>query len=156
MSSKTKSASGFKREKRDGRTVLVKKAGNGEVVKNGPADFLAYDSSGNYLGFFGEEATAAVAAARGRPSIAHIDSASDLSLWVAWNDGLDSGARVMADQDDRQIMCFSDSIFLRAHDDRKSWIVEVLTDAEMSDEYWDDGQCTFDLRVLNDGKFRLE
>jgi hypothetical protein len=151
-----KSKSEFNRVKRNGDTLLVKTLPNGSEVQNNGVDFTAYDADGNYLGFHADQDKAEASAISGKPSIATIDNANDLALWLMWNDAIDSGARVLSDEEGWQIISLRDGIFMRAKADEGGYAVELLTDQDMQDHYWDNDSQTFNLSIVKNDKLRLE
>jgi hypothetical protein len=146
----------FKRVKRNGDTLYIKTLPGGAEVHRSKGEFTVYDYDGNYLGFTADQAKAEAMAMRGRPGLITIDGASDLSLWVMWNDAIENGARVLTDDDGWQIIFIRDGIFMRAKEDDSGYDVDLLTDEEMASYYWDDETETFALELAKGKKLRLE
>ena len=92
----TKKLSGFKKEKdNEGNNALVKRFENGSYIAHSGEEFYAYNERGQYLGFSTEQDEAEFMAQNGFAN--QIDDISDLSLWVMWNDAVDSGEKPLED-----------------------------------------------------------
>lgn len=130
---------------------------DGSKIVEEAGEFTAYDNKGNYLGFVADETVATRMAQSGRIGVATADVANPLALWAFWNDAVDGGARVMLSDDGYQIVAMTDSIFVRAKDDKHGWDVDVITDVELGERYWDEVYQAFRLTVVASGnKLRLE
>lgn len=137
----------FKRENRDGRYCYVKRlAFGGEVQKNSPTDFTAYDANGHYVGFTGDQAAAEALATSGFVNTPYVDQAPELSLWTLWEDARHSGARIMQSEDGVQVMCLGFGVFM-AVKQNQGWDVELLSDQELADRWYDEDEQCFRLRV---------
>lgn len=132
------------------------KVKSGGKVKQSGDEFIALDRAGNYIGFTASKTVAETMANTGRVCVATIDSACEISRWPLWNDAVDSGARVLVDDKNRQVISLGDSIFMIATDYRSGWVTELITDVELEERYYNKTDECYDLRVLTAGKFRLE
>ena len=69
----------------------IKKLGSGGWVHKRFNEYHAYSREGKFLGYTPRLVAAEVMASNGYVNNLGIDDANDLSLWVAWNDGVAAG-----------------------------------------------------------------
>lgn len=137
MATKTKERSEFTRELRDGHYHHVKRLAFGGEIHRGKdgETFDAYDSAGTFLGWSTNQAEAEFMATKGFTATPTADPAGDLSLYVLWDDAVDSGTRVMVGDNGEQIIALSNSVLLVVTPDRQC---EIITDVDLYDRYAND------------------
>lgn len=155
---KAKPASEFKRENRDGQYCYVKRLSiGGEVHRDGDM-FEAYDKSGNFLGgLVPTQEQAEFAAQQGYVVNTGIDGVAEIDLWPLWNAAVDSGCRIMQDEEGRQVVRLSNSTFMTVESDDDGWTVELIGDDELERMYWVEAPGYFALKIIpNCEAFRVE
>lgn len=122
----------YKRLEREGEKRLVRVLPNGGEVRKYPHEFNAYDAKGRYLGFTGDEDQAVWMAANGFPN--RLDDCNELSLWLAWNDAVDSGNHPVEDSTTgEQFIMLRDGVVMCAKRDKHGWGVQLYD----LDTFWD-------------------
>lgn len=149
----SKTKTGFKRQEREGKKVLVKTLPNGaEITKSGD-EFYAYDTRRNYLGFASSQEQAEYMASNGYPNI--MDDASELSLWEMWNDAINSGEKPLEDKDGTQFLSLGFDTIMFATKDAHGWDVGLMNERD----FWIENEDpTYDILALTVAPtpFRLE
>lgn len=151
MATKTKSE--FKRLKRGDKLCRVKELPGGAEIRVDGGEFYAHDAKGRYLGWTNNQPEAEHMATTGHVNM--MDDASDLSLWLVWNDALDSGENVLEDGEGNQFLSLGHGVVMIACEDKHGWSVELITNQELWDRYKDDEFDVLALQVA-DKPFRLE
>jgi hypothetical protein len=154
-----KKQSGYHRQRRDGKSVLIKSLSMGGEIHRCGQEFNAYDANGNFLGWTENEAEAEYMASHGFVNNPGCDRASDLCWWSLWNDVVDSGHQVLLGSDGEQIISLDHHLFMVAVDAKGGWEIEVLTDQEMGSRYStsEEFDCVSELKVCpKTSVFRLE
>ncbi len=145
---------GFKREKLDKKFQMVKTLKNGgKVVDNG--DFDVYDQKGRWLGFVSELWVAEHMASTG--FLNNLEKCSELSLWVMWNDAVDSGVQVLTDPTDKntQFIVLPDEVVMEAKKEEDGWIT-TLMDLDLFWNVHGDDNHDYLLLQIADEPFRLQ
>lgn len=138
----TASKSGFVRETRDGKRVYVKRLSSGcDIVRYDAKkykEYNVYDANGIYLGWTTNLDEAEYMAAKGFVNNPGSDHASELSLWVFWNDAVAAGCSVFLGDDGEQVIAMTDNLFMIAKKDDHGWDVEVLNHLDFEYRYGDE------------------
>lgn len=143
-----------------GNLVLVKTMpGGGKVVKphrgrgssSRPVCYDAYDAGGHYLGNTNSLTDAERAADRGFVILLN-DACSDLSLWVLWNDAVNSGVHVYQTESGSQILALDSnrcpsSHYLIVSEAEDGWDVDLLDINELDMQYGDGDYGLYRLTV---------
>lgn len=145
-----KTAKEFRREKRDGHYYNVKRLAFGGEIHRDSAGFTAFDSSGRYLGIAADQEDAEFMAQNGFVSVTTFDGCSRLSLWALWEDARNSGDRVMQSDDGAQVLHLLDSCFMVVAREPHDWGIEVITDVELEERFYDSDHQCFRLKVCPD------
>lgn len=125
---------GFKRVKCDaGKSRLVKALPNYSKIERCGKDYEVYDTQGNYLGFSKDLSEAEFMALNGYTN--RMDNASDLSLWLVWNDAVASGEKVLEDDEGKQFLSLDHDVVMSAKEDEHGWDVELLSGQLFWDNY---------------------
>lgn len=151
----TKEKTAYRREKRSGKSAMVRRLSmGGSIIKQGE-EFHAFDKNDRFLGWTNDEEEAEYMAYHGLTNSTCEESANQISLWMAWNDAVDSGTQVLEAPSGDQVMLLGDCIYMVAEVDGAC--VELITDVEIGQRYADPNfPCVRMLKPVENGKaFRL-
>lgn len=139
---------GFKRKKHsDGKFRYTKALDGGAEVVFEDDDFWAYDAQGRQLGWTSSQKEAEFMAVHGFPN--GMDDASDLSLWLAWNDAVRSGEIVLQDEQGRQFLSLGHRVVMSAMHDEHGFDIELMAEQDFWEAHAAEGFNVLALKIAD-------
>jgi hypothetical protein len=120
--------------KPDRKRPATKRTKNPTRIERRGRDYHVY-VDGRYYGWTPDKATAERMRDERLPGRTAVEDASELSLWTAWNDAVQSGMPTVFEDDEGFQLISFDVFWLVASRDKHGWNCEYVTNAEFWAEY---------------------